>query len=273
MKIYKLLIIIVLMFVCSMAKGQTDDSLLDQIDFSDTTLIEGDFMWQTIAEYITEVQNSEPNPKNQSYMMILATDNVLSRCVVSYPMYLAVYQYLLSGFSELGANMVVDYLVRMPYIEYLNPTDEQRSTITNISESYNRVKIGIKTPDIQCITINKLEFTLSKVETKYTVVLFWSYSCPHCHQLVKQLGELAKESDDISIVTVCVSRDWKKVKRLLKKSGLKKQYNICDGKGWDSQIVEDYAVDMTPSLFLLDENKVIIAKPFDIEDVIKNIQL
>ena len=65
----------------------------------------------------------------------------------------------------------------------------------------------------------------------------------------------------------CVSKDLKKVKRLLRKAKLDSQYNICDGMGWDSPIVEDYAVDMTPSLFLLDEDKVLIAKPFDIEEV------
>ena len=273
MKIFKSLIIIVLMSMLSIAKGQTDDSLLEQIDFRDTTLIKGDFLWQTIAEYITEVQNSVPNPDNQVYMMILASDNVLNKCVVSYPMYAAVYQYLISGFSELGANMVVDYLVRMPYLEYLNPSEEQRNTIMSISESYNRVKIGFEAPDIHAITINNLKFTLSQINAKKTVILFWSYTCPHCRELVKELGKLAKDNDDIAVVTVCVSDDLKKVKRLLRKAGLKNQYNICDGLRWNSQIVEDYAVDMTPSLFLLDEDKIIISKPFDIEEVIKTVEL
>ena len=273
MKVFKSLVIIVLLSVFSMVRGQADDSLLDKIDFNDTTLIAGDFMWETIAEYITQAQTSTPDPKNQMYMMILAADNVLSRCVSSYPMYMAVYQYLIGGFSELGANMMVDYLVRMPYLEYLNLSNEQRDAITAVAESYKRVKIGMQSPDIQIVTIDNLEFTLSKIEAKNTVILFWSYSCPHCRELVKELGNLVKDYDDIAIVTVCVSTDFKKVKRLLKKAGLKKQYNICDGKGWDSPIVEDFAVDMTPSMLLLDTNKIIIAKPFDIKEVINILDL
>lgn len=273
MKVFKSLVIIVLLSVFSMARGQADDSLLDKIDFNDTTLIASDFMWETIAEYITQAQTSTPDTKNQMYMMILAADNVLSRSVTSFPMYQAVYQYLIGGFSELGANMVVDYLVRMPYLEYLSPSDEQRAEIVAISESYQRVKIGMQSPDIQAVTIDNLEFTLSKIEAKNTVILFWSYSCPHCRELVKELGDQVKDYDDIAIVTVCVSMDFKKVKRLLKKAGLKKQYNICDGKGWDSPIVEDFAVDMTPSLLLLDTNKIIIAKPFDIKEIINILEL
>ena len=273
MKYIKSLTIIVLIIVFSTMKGQFNDALLDKIDFNDTTLIAGDFMWKTIAEYLTEAQESDANPKNQSYNLILAADNVMSRSVTSYQMYVAVYQYLLSGFSELGNNMVVDYLVRMPYLEYLDINEEQRNTIMGVSEAHNRVKIGDKAPEIHAVTIKKLEFTLSSVKARNTVILFWSYSCPHCRDLIRELGEFASSNADVAIVTVNVSGDLRQVKRLLKKSGLKNQYNICDGKGWDSPIVDAFAVDMTPSLFLLDENKIIVAKPFDIEEVINRIGL
>ena len=265
MKSIKILIIIVLMSVVFVAKGQTDDALLDRIDFNDTTLIHSDFMWETIAEYITKAQNG--------YDMILATDNVLSRSVTSYTMYSAVYQYLISGFNELGVTMVVDYLIRMPHLEYLNPTDEQRDEITKIAESYLRVRIGEQSPDIQFNTIDKFENTLSKIESKNTIILFWSYSCPHCRDMLFELGKLIKNNKDLAVVTVCVSGDLKEVKRMLRKAGLRKQFNICDGMGWNSPIVEAYAVDMTPSLFLLDENKVLIAKPFDIEEVKRILQI
>lgn len=271
MKLLKLYVISVLVFVISTSKGQTNDLLLDQIDFNDTTLIAGDFMWQTIAEYITEAQNSTDDPKDQMYMMIWAADNVLSRSTVSYEMYHAVYQYLISGFSEIGATMVVDYMVQIPYLEYLNPDDEQRAVISSIAEVYNRVKIGFKAPEIQAITTNKIEFTLSKINTPKTVILFWSDSCPHCCELINELGRLSAEHNDLAVVTICVSKDLKKVKRLLRKAKLNNQYNICDGMGWDSPIVEAYAVDMTPSLFLLDEYKVLIAKPFDIEELKENL--
>ena len=45
MKYFKSLIIIVLLFVCDIAKGQSEASILDRIDFSDTTMIYNDFMW------------------------------------------------------------------------------------------------------------------------------------------------------------------------------------------------------------------------------------
>lgn len=255
-----------------MAKGQTDESLLDRIDFNDTTMISSDFMWETIAEYITEEQNKDVNPEHQMYNMILAADNVLSRSTTSYVMYKAVYQYLINGFSELGANCVVDYLVRLPYLSHVNADNRQYEEMMAVAAQYERVKIGSQSPDIQSKTIKNIEFTLSEIKAKNIAILFWSHSCPHCREMIKDLGELAAKHDDLAIVTVNVSGSLKEVRRLLRKSLLDKAYNICDGLGWNSTIVDDYAVDSTPSLFLLDENKIIIAKPFDIEELIELIK-
>ena len=210
--------------------------------------------------------------KVQEYDLILEADKKLSECT-DYESYKSVYQYLIYGFSEMGANLAVDFMVRLPYFEYLDATDEQKEEIMAIAGMYERVKIGKKAPDIQAVTIDNICFDLSNIEENYTILLFWSYSCPHCHDLLKELSDFAKENDDFAIVTVNVSGELRKVKRLIRKLGLKKYCNICDGQGWDSPIVVDYAVDMTPSMFLLDKNKIIIGKPFDTEEIENSIDL
>ena len=212
------------------------------------------------------------NHQINSYDLILEADKQLSECT-DYESYKSVYQYLIYGFSELGANLAVDFMIRLPYFEYLDATDEQKEEIMAIASTYERVKIGKKAPDIQSVTIDNKCFDLSIVDDKYTIILFWSYSCPHCHDLLKELAAFAKENKDFAIVTVNVSGELRQVKRLIKKVGLKKYYNICDGQGWDSPIVVDYAVDMTPSMFLLDKNKIIIGKPFNTEEIENSIEL
>ena len=206
------------------------------------------------------------NQQINNYDLILEADRQLSECK-DYDTYKSVYQYLIYGFSELGANTAVDFMIRLPYFEYLDATDEQRDEIRAIAGMYERVKIGKKAPDIQAVTIDDKQFSLNDIAKKYSIVLFWSYSCPHCHDLLKELADFARENEDFAVVTVNVSGELKQVKRLLKKSGLKKYYNICDGGGWDSPIVIDYAVDMTPSMFLLDKDKIIIGKPFNTEEI------
>ncbi len=247
-------------------EARINDTLLEKIDFNDTTLINTDFFNVTIAEYIDSAQNPELSVESQMYNYILAADNILRNCT-AYPMYKYVYQYLIRGFSEIGANLVVDYLARLPYLEYVDSSVEQRSEIINIAESYHRVKIGSEAPDIECVALDGSNFHLYDVKSEFAIILFWSYSCPHCRDLIKELADFSCEDKGLAIVTVNVSGDMKKVRRLLKKIGADNYYNICDGRGWKSPIVENYAVDMTPSLFILDEDKIIVAKPFDIDEI------
>ena len=263
----KLLIIIVLLLGFSTMRGQNNESMLDRINFNNEKLVGSDLLKNTITEYMTMVQNASKSQSNPNYNLILAADNILSRSHTSFQMYKFVYQYLIYGFSEMGANAAVDYMVGLPYFQHVNANAMQTQEMLSIAESYNRVKIGSKAVDIDAVTMRNYVFELYAVEAKYTILLFWSYSCPHCRNLIKELGQFVKQNKDIAVVTVNISGDFRKVKRLLNKCHLKKQYNIYDEGGWKSQIVEDYAVDMTPSLFLLDEDKIIIAKPFDIKEI------
>lgn len=247
----KLLIIIVLAFTVGSLRCQTND---------------------TIARYIDSLRNPELTQQQQMYSYILAVDELLKQCT-DYQTYKSVYQYLIYGFSEMGANLVVDYMMRLPYLESMNATAEQRNEIIELAGSFERVKIGQQAPDIHAVTIDKKELDLNSIEDKYVIILFWAYTCPHCQQLIKELSAFAKENHDFVLVTVSVSKEVKKVKHVLKKLRLNNAYNICDGNGWNSQIIDDYAVDMSPSMFLLDKNKVIIAKPFDVEEIITVIGL
>ena len=128
--------------------------------------------------------------------------------------------------------------------------------------------VGEKAPDIHAVTIDGRDFHLYDIEAKNTIMLFWSYTCPHCRELIKELGEFVKEHDDIELVTVQVVGELKDVKRIIRKNKLKKNYNICDGLRWNSPIIQDYDVNMTPWLIILDADKNIVAEPFDYEDVV-----
>ena len=268
----KLLIIIVLMSVFSILEGQVNDTLLKKIDFNDTTLVDSDFLKTTLAEYVDSAKNPQLTGENQMYNYILAVDEVLKKCT-SYPMYKFVYQYFIYGFSELGANMVVDYMMRVPYLENVGANSGQRNEIIALAASFEKIKIGHKAPDIHAVTIDGREFDLNSVENRYVIILFWSYTCPHCCSLLEELSGFVKENKDFAVVTVSVSKELKKVKKTLKKARITQCYNVCDGEGWKSPIIENYAVDMTPSMFLLDKDRNIIAKPFDTEEIMNSIEL
>ncbi len=266
MRLLKSLAIVALLSVFSVLRGQSGETILDTVDFNDLSLIGTETLDTAIASYIDSAQDKTKPAKDQMYDMILAADNVLAHASSSFEMYRYVYQFMISGFSAMGANMVVDYMVHLPYFEFVEADDIQAEEMNELAESYKRVRIGADMPEIQTQTLDGKEFNLSRVEAENVVLLFWSNTCPNCHEMIKQLAELTAKRDDLVVVTVCVSKDLKSVRKYLKKSHLK-GYHICDGEGWNSPVVDAYAVDMTPSLFLLKDKK-IFAKPIDIEELV-----
>ena len=261
----KSLIIILFLSVCSIANGQTEADLLDAIDFNDTTLIGSEKLTSGIMDYIASCQDTTKSDREQVYDVILAVDNVLAHCP-DFEMYKFVYQYLIYGFSELGVNQLVDYMMRLPYVETLGLNEDEFDELNKIAESYCRVKIGSKAPDIQTVTIDGNEFDLEKINSEYTIMMFWSANCPHCRELIKEIGTYLIDKQDVAFVNVCVLGNEKTVRKLIRKSKIN-GFTIFDGEEWNSKIVNDYAVDMMPSVFLLDKNKIIIAKPFSIENI------
>lgn len=261
----KYLIIILFLSVCPAVNGQTETDLLDKVDFNDTTLIGSERLTSAIMHYIDSCQDTVKSAQGQIYDVILAVDNILARCP-SFEMYKFVYQYLIYGFSELGVNQLVDYMMRMPYVETLGLNEDEFEELNKMAESYCRVKIGFKAPDIQAVTIDGCDFDLEKINSKYSILLFWSANCPHCRELIKEIGKYLTDKQDVTFVNVCVLGNEKTVRKLIRKSKIN-GITIFDGEEWNSKIVNDYAVDMMPSVFLLDKEKIIIAKPFGIEDI------
>lgn len=106
-------------------------------------------------------------------------------------------------------------------------------------------------------TLHHLEFS------DFYVLIFWSSTCPHCLQELPKVKELMKNYDDkkIKVIAYGIEDDktnWEKV------TASYPEFIQVIGLGkWDNPLVKDYGILTTPSYFVLDKNKTIIAKPED----------
>jgi hypothetical protein len=53
--------------------------------------------------------------------------------------------------------------------------------------------------------------------------------------------------------------------------GIELWYNLSDLKGWDGMITEAYNIYATPTMFILNEDREIIAKPVTFSDLIRSL--
>ncbi len=258
-------------------KKQREDmkaSFFEHVDFSDTTLIPTNVLTTKVIDYLSILQFQGQTPSEQELSVILGIDHVMNLASVSFTMYRFVFEYLMIGFHELGFNTYLDYLLRFPHIDNLNVNDGMIEVIYDLGEKYSRVKIGTAAPEISGVDVNGKEFDLYNIDNEYVIIFFWSYSCEHCREILNDMKYFLKENPDFSLLSICVNGEVKDIKKLLKKNDLKGIF-YHDGMSWKSPVVEAYAVTATPTIFILDNDKKIVAKPFDYDDMdnlVKNIR-
>lgn len=256
-------------------KKQREELIADffsEVDFNDLSLIPTNVLTTKIIDFLSIQQSPGQNHDQQIMSIILGIDNVLYRSAVNFEMYEFVFQYLIEGFNELGYEDVVDYMTRIPYSEELKCDEDQYNELLYIVEFNSRVKIGSQAKNISGQTIFDEEFDMYDIDNDYIIVYFWSYTCDHCRENIKQLKTFLEDNPDFSMVAVSVKGDLKKIKNYVKKYKVNSYY-YYDGLEWNSPHVSNYAVTSTPTFYVLDKNKNIIYKPFDFEELVQFVNI
>lgn len=129
------------------------------------------------------------------------------------------------------------------------------------------VQIGSQAPDFE---IEAGRLSLSGLESKYTLLVFWATWCPHCVEEMPKIKSVINDYNQLNasvtanyLTTVAISLDTDKEpwQKYVKDYNLYQFLNYSELKGWNSEVAKKYNVYATPTLLVLDKDKKIIAKP------------
>jgi thiol-disulfide isomerase/thioredoxin len=138
-------------------------------------------------------------------------------------------------------------------------------------ETYRAMKVGNTAPDIvfslgERTNSNNSE-KLSEMEQDYTLVIFGAAWCPQCAEEIPRLKNYYKNwKKKYNLEIVLISLDQNK-EDFTSFTNNFPWVNYCDYKSWESEVVKDYYVFGTPSMFLLDKNRKILLRPISIEQI------
>lgn len=162
-------------------------------------------------------------------------------------------------------NSTADFIYES-YLKQLAMENGNLSLIDEI-EAASRLRLGAKSPEI--IWENggtRLSLADLKESDNY-VLIFWSSSCSHCLKEVPQLHKGLKKHPKVKVLAVGLEDDtanWKKEVSKLPDF----EHAIALGK-WESDYAKLFAIDKTPTYFILDSDKRIISKPESDGEVIE----
>ena len=254
---------ILLLFCLSLSitvTAQVKSEYWDDIDFSDTTLVADKTLTDKLINYFYSFTDADE--KAFDSLSMAGMDAVLKKAKVNMRVYEFVLEYLLNGYTAMGRSEVTDYLLNYPQLHEGEITQEEGFRLDSITEPYQRVKVGAKAPDFLGVTIDGKPYSIYESSAKRIILVFWSTDCEYCHDFLKSIRKNLDLKSDYELVTFALSENQEEVAANVKKMRLP-GYHFYDELRWDSKPYMDYHITSTPTVFVLDEEKTIVCKPYD----------
>ncbi len=245
----------------------------NQIDLTDSRLIRTPILHSKLINYFDKIVMQHPDSLIKEIDLLLnqhIAEDIKNHIIWHLTLK---YEYPeIMGLDKVFVHLVQNYF-HTNKITRLSQTVIE--TIEKRASKIDRVLIGKKAPELVMMdTLNKPQ-SLYNLDAEYTLVLFWDQECQVCQKEIKLLKDLLAENIfDLKVFAVGTDSkldDWKKyiVENKL-------QMNHVNGtQSFSADYHELYDIYSTPTAYLLDKNKYIIAKRLSIEqlkDFIKNYQ-
>ncbi|MEI9933489.1 MAG: redoxin domain-containing protein [Ferruginibacter sp.] len=249
----------------------------DGVTFMDERIIRTPFFLPKLEKYYQDVivQNSDSIIQESDYQLLLAR---------SCP---EMYKFLLNWLTDeyinpkyMGQDAVFVHLFDEYHSKGLSGwlTDKQQQIISRRAYMLMSNLIGQKAANLQMLDTANNPTELYNVDADYVVVCFWDPTCGHCQMEVPKIDSVYHASwvkHNVKIFGVLTEQElpaWKKYIR---------DHNLGDWvNAYETKAMEDadyaaqrpgfkqlYDVTVTPTLYLLDKDKHIIAKKLSWEQI------
>ena len=254
----------------------------DGVNFMDGRLVRTPVFEKKLTTYLTNYIRPEADSiiNEFNWMMALGrNDQEMFRYLVGYfvdnyfsPKIMGQDKVFLNVYQKYFATKQVDWL-----------TDKQIKQIEDRAMMLMANQLGEPAADMKLVdTAGKMK-SLYQQPAAYTVVVFWDPNCGHCKTELPKMDSIYKASwmkDDIKMYAVMTAEssiaDWKP---FIDKNAVgwvhvhqTAEMKAEEEKNKQANYHQLYDVRTTPTIFLLDKDKRIIAKNLSLEDLDKVLQ-
>ncbi|GAB5564807.1 MAG: hypothetical protein Wins2KO_18700 [Winogradskyella sp.] len=235
------------------------DNFLSQIDFSNYMLQCSTFLVDRVVGYVFNIVE---NPSDNTYKNLvndvantISDDNAAIKT--------SLLEILWQRFVSLDNHELANYITDQYLLELANKVGN--IAMAEMLVSYKNTSIGALAPNFE-IASTEMTTSLHNLNgSQHYLLVFWSSGCGHCLNELPKLKELVADKPNLKVIAFGLedgpmnwSQEIKKYPEFIHTIGLGK---------WENKTVKTYGIAATPSYFLLDSSKLIVAKPYEFKDL------
>jgi thiol-disulfide isomerase/thioredoxin len=239
---------------------------MDNIDMSDERLLRTPVYHKRMMRYLNKVVPRDPDS------LIKAADRLVERASGNEETFKYVVHTITSKYERskyMGMDKVFVHMVE-EYYSTGRATWVDKKNLTKIVQRAAQLKptlLGKKAPQIRLKNPEGEYKSLYEIDADYTVVYIWDPDCGHCKRATPKLKKIYKKYEPEQVEVFAVNNALEKDKWLEFIEDKKLDWiNVADFD-YESQYRAYYDVRSTPMIFLLNDEKEVVAKKISVEQL------
>lgn len=240
----------------------------DGVDFSDTALLRSNAWPNKAISYLALYGNNRLSQKQLETEFIKAVTVMLSAAGSNPDIFKFLLDYLVSGFDKFHFEEVTTYLAENFEDPYSCEDAVKKSELQKKLETFKKIAIGQPAPALEVPDSSGTPVNLYNIGSEYTLLLFWSSECGHCTEMLPRLKAIydAQKPRRYEVMAVSIDTDRHNWLQIVREDRLD-WINVSDLLGFDGVPADQYNIYATPTMFLLDREKKILAKPISFREL------
>jgi hypothetical protein len=249
-----------------MSYNYNKNHFFDNVDLTDERLLRTPILYARLNSFFTTVLIQSPDSINKEI------DKLIRKVSPNYKIFQYVAVYLFNHFREseiMGHDAV---MVKLADDIYLSGKADwvTKEFKTDLKKQIDLIRpnlIGKKAENIVMDSYKGIFVSLDDVEKDFTILYFWEPDCGHCKESTPKLKAYYDKPKDytLEVFAVCTTSDKAKWTKYIEDN------KLTWINGWDPQRSSHYDfyynVQSTPTVYVLDSKKKIIAKKLAVEEI------
>jgi thiol-disulfide isomerase/thioredoxin len=124
-----------------------------------------------------------------------------------------------------------------------------------------KLQAGYPAPEFDLLADDGQKYNLDNLKGKKVLLHFWSSTCAPCIKEAPELVELNNDyRDRLTVINVSLDTDQERWMKGIERAGVGEMINYSDLSGFKGKLAQDYAINVVPSYYLIDELGNIVMK-------------